>query len=273
MQWENLTSGDFAAAVRETGVCALTLGVVEKHGEHLPLGTDYLNIHKIVSLAAEKESAVVFPPFYFGQIYEARCFPGTVTIKPTLLLELLQSVLDEIGRNGFNKIVLFNGHGGNTALLQFLAQCTLWKQKPYSVYLFNAVNRLSEERTQKVRLIVKTMMAHGCEWETSISLANHADLVKMENVPDEPSDPLHRLKHLPFNFSGIGWYSSYPEHYAGDARLATVEKGMELRDIYVEAFAEFIADVKADKVVPDLEREFFDRVEQVRENRQGLELQ
>jgi creatinine amidohydrolase len=76
MQWEHLTSDEFALAVRLTGVCILTMGVVERHGTHLPLGTDYLSGHAIACLAAEKEKAVVFPPFYFGQIYEARCFPS-----------------------------------------------------------------------------------------------------------------------------------------------------------------------------------------------------
>ena len=103
MQWEHLTAQEFAEAVRQTGVCIIAMGVVEKHSEHLPLGTDFLNGHKLACLAAEKEPAVVFPPFYFGQIYEARCFPGTITLKPTLLLELLLGVLDEIGRNGFGK--------------------------------------------------------------------------------------------------------------------------------------------------------------------------
>ena len=80
MQWENLTAQEFAEAVRKTGVCIIAIGVIEKHSEHLPLGTDFLNGHKIACLAAEKEDAVVFPPFYFGQINEARCFPGTLTM-------------------------------------------------------------------------------------------------------------------------------------------------------------------------------------------------
>ena len=112
MQWENLTAPDFAKAVRMTGVCVLTFGVLERHSEHLPLGTDYLNAHRIASLAAEQEPAVVFPPFYFGQIYEARCYPGALTLRPELLLELLRAVLDEIGRNGFKKIIIVNAHGG-----------------------------------------------------------------------------------------------------------------------------------------------------------------
>jgi creatinine amidohydrolase len=262
MQWEELTSAAFADAVRETGVCVITMGVVEKHSEHLPLGTDYLNAHRIARLAAEKEPAVVFPPFYFGQIYEARCFPGTITIRPTLLFDLIQGVFDEIGRNGFTKIVVFNGHGGNTHLLRFLAQCSLWEEKPYSVYI--PMNRLTPER-QKEWLAIRASShgGHADESETSASLANHPYLVKMDKVPETPAKPLNRLQHLPPTFTGIGWYSDYPEHYAGDARAATVEKGRALEERLVDTLAEYIAAVKADTVVPALEKEFFQRICQV----------
>ncbi len=262
MQWEQLTSTEFAQAVRDTGVCVIALGVVEKHSEHLPLGTDFLNGHKIACLAAEKEPAVVFPPFYFGQIYEARCFPGTVTLKPTLLIEVLQGVLNEIGRNGLRKIILYNAHGGNTHLLSFLAQSTLWEEQPYSVYLYTG--KMTPERQQAWQSIVETRLhGHACECETSISLANHPHLVKMERLLPDPADPLGRLSDLPANFSGISWYSNYPEHYAGDARTASVEKGLALRQLIVDSLAEFIAAVKTDRVVPDLNAEFFRRMRQV----------
>jgi creatinine amidohydrolase len=259
MQWEQLTAQEFASAVSETGVCVIAMGVVEKHGDHLPLGTDYMNGHRVACLAAEKEPAVVFPPFYFGQIYEARCYPGTITLKPTLLVEVIQSVLDEIGRNGFGKIILFNAHGGNEFMLPFLAQCSLWEEKPHSVYLYTG--KLTEAREKEWNAILETSLhMHACECETSISLANHPELVKMDRLPPEPAEPLNRLKNLPANFAGISWYSNYPDHYAGDARSASAEKGHALRQILVDSLAEFIAAVKADTIVPALNAEFFARV-------------
>jgi creatinine amidohydrolase len=279
MQWENLTAPDFARAVRETGVCVLALGVLERHGEHLPLGTDFLNGHQLACLAAEREPAVVFPPFYFGQVYEARCFPGTITLKPTLLVELLQGVLDEIGRNGFRKIILFSAHGGNRHLVPFLAQASLWQEKPYSLYCYTGV--LSPKRQQAWNdLLETTEHGHACECETSISLVNHPELVHLDRLPrgktfaakppagmpalpKDPGQALGRLDDLPANFSGVSWYANYPEHYAGDARPATAEKGLALRQIQVDALAEYIATVKADVVVPDLEQEFFARVASV----------
>jgi creatinine amidohydrolase len=262
MQWEQLTSTDFAVAARETRVCILAAGVLEKHSEHLPLGTDFLNGHKLACLAAEKEPAVVFPPFYFGQIYEARCFPGALTIKPTLLLELFQSVLDEIGRNGFKKIIIYNAHGGNIHLLHFLSQCSLWEEKPYSVYLYTG--ELSPEGEKTWWSILDTEAhGHACECETSISLANHAELVKMERVPADPAVPLKRLEGVPHSFAGISWYSDYPDHYAGEARSASIEKGIRLRDLSVSELAVFIAAVKADQVEPALNREFFNRTQKI----------
>ncbi len=262
MQWEQLTSSDFAAAVLETGVCLLAAGVLEKHSEHLPLGTDFLNGHKIACLAAERESAVVFPPFYFGQIYEARCFPGALTIKPALLLELFQAVLEEIGRNGFKKVIIYNAHGGNTYLLRFLAQASLWEEQSYTLYVYTG--ELSGEGEKAWQSTVETRLhGHACECETSISLANHAGLVKMERVPAQPAEPLKRLDGVPHSFTGINWYSNYPDHYAGDARSASVAKGRKLREIQVQELAAFIAAVKADQVAPSLNREFFERARQV----------
>jgi creatinine amidohydrolase len=257
MQWEQLTSEDFAAAVRETGVCVVATGVFEKHGQHLPLGTDFLNGHKIACLAAEKEAAVVFAPFYFGQIYEARCFPGTVTIKPALLIELFQGLFDEIGRNGFKKIIVYNEHGGNWNLLQFLNQCSLWEEKNYNVYLY------MEELTKEISEIVSTAPGHACEWETSLSLAINPTLVKMDKIPANPADALNRMKDLPNTNTGIGWYSNYPEQYAGDARLASIEKGKAILDLHVNNFTKYISAVKKDEVVPFLNKEFFENVRKI----------
>lgn len=257
MRWEQLTSADFRAAVERTGVCIVAMGVVEKHSEHLPLGTDYLNGHKLACLAAEKEPAVVFPPFYFGQIYEARCFPGTITLEPTLLLALVQSVLDEIGRNGFEKIILLNAHGGNNHFLGFLAQSSLWEEKPYHLYI--PMHLRPEEQWNAI--LETKLHGHACECETSVTLANYPELVHMERVPSEPGYPLGRISELPHAYNGIWWYSDYPNHYAGDARTASIEKGKKLVSLEVDELAKFIAAVKADQVVPALTKEFFSHTE------------
>lgn len=254
MNWEKLTANDFAKAVKETQVCIITFGVVERHGDHLPLGTDFLNGHRLATLAAEIEPAVVFPPFYFGQIHEARCFPGTIAIDPQLLLPLVENLLDEIGRNGFEKIILHNAHGGNDAFLKYLAQIQLAKEKPYHLYLYNP---FSAERKAFYEKVCDTAVhGHACECETSISLYNHASLVKMECIPKDEYLPLKRLSHVEQLFTGLSWYANYPTHYVGNASYATIEKGEKLVQQEAKWLAKFISQVKKDKVLSQLSQEF-----------------
>jgi creatinine amidohydrolase len=113
-KWEELTAPDFVQAIHQSqGVCVLPFGIIEKHGPHLPLGTDLLDVRFAVTNAVKQEYAVVFPEYYFGQIFEARQQPGTVAYSLSTQLTLLQETVSEMARNGCKKIVIVNGHGGN----------------------------------------------------------------------------------------------------------------------------------------------------------------
>lgn len=264
MQWENLTAKDFEKTMKKTGVCILPIGVIEKHGEHLPLGTDYLLGHKMACRAAEKESAVVFPHYYFGQITEARCYPGTVAVKPDIMINLLQNVLDEIGRNGFKKIIILDAHGGNPAFLKFLLQSQLNEEKPYTVYYTFFDDVLDKKARKKWEATLKTKLHyHACECETSCSLDVHPEIVKMKDVIKKPGDPLNRMSHITAGFTPLSWYADHPAHYAGDARAASAEKGKILNQLLVDGMAKYIRAVKKDKVAPALQREFFRKVKKV----------
>ena len=79
VHWEELTAADFRSAIQQAqGTCLLPFGILEKHGPHLPLGTDLLNVRHAALHGAEQEYAVVFPEYYFGQIFEAKHEPGTI---------------------------------------------------------------------------------------------------------------------------------------------------------------------------------------------------
>src|SRR5271165_5993215 len=134
-KWEELTAADFTKAIGQSrGVCVLPFGIIEKHGPHLPLGTDLINVRYAVLHGVELEYAVVFPEYYFGQIFEAKHEPGTVAYSAKLQLELLQETTDEMSRNGCKKILIVNGHGGNNHLIPFFAQSQLDAPHDYVVY-------------------------------------------------------------------------------------------------------------------------------------------
>jgi creatinine amidohydrolase len=121
VHWEELTASDFQDGIhRSQGTCLLPFGILEKHGPHLPIGTDLIDARYAALHAAEKEYAVVFPEYYFGQIAEARHEPGTIAYSRGLQLALLQETTDEMARNGCKKVLIVNGHGGNEHLLPYL---------------------------------------------------------------------------------------------------------------------------------------------------------
>lgn len=119
-KWEELTAADFRLGIQQSkGTCLLPFGILEKHGPHLPLGTDLLNVRYASLQAVAQEYAVVFPEYYFGQIFEAKHEPGTVAYSVELQLKLLQETTDEMARNGCKKILIVNGHVGTNTCFRF----------------------------------------------------------------------------------------------------------------------------------------------------------
>src|SRR4029077_12744476 len=98
VHWEELSAAEFRDAVgRAQGTCLLPFGILEKHGPHLPLGNDLLNVRYVTEHAVQQEYAVIFPEYYFGQIAEARHEPGTVAYSGEMQMKLLQATTDEMG--------------------------------------------------------------------------------------------------------------------------------------------------------------------------------
>src|SRR5260370_8340517 len=82
VKWEELTAADFRDAIQQSkGTCLLPFGILEKHGPHLPLGTDLLNVRYVSLHAAAQEYAVVFPEDYFVQILEANPQPAPLSYR------------------------------------------------------------------------------------------------------------------------------------------------------------------------------------------------
>src|SRR5579862_5018371 len=175
VHWEELTADEFRSAIEQSrGTCLLPFGILEKHGQHLPLGTDLLKVRYAALRAAEQEFAVVFPEYYFGQIFEARHEPGTIAYSTHLQLELLQETTDEMARNGCKKIIIVNGHGGNEDLLPFFAQTQLEKPHDYVVFVMPILEPAPGGPPKKTSVDM-----HGGESETSKMLVARPDLVHM----------------------------------------------------------------------------------------------
>ena len=263
MKWEELTARDFPGAVRKAkGLCVVPLGCIEKHGEHLPLGTDLYQVRAIAEAAARIEPFAIFPPYFFTQIHCAKHQPGTIAIRSRLMIDLIENVCEEIARNGFSRIILLNGHGGNEDWLPFFNwMMTYEKQTDYAVYLARLGDFWSDEKTPKFKKMKQTDVdGHAGEKETSVMLALHSNLVKMKYLPKKGARPLGRTKHLPL-FAPISWYANFPGHYAGDGTTGTRKKGEIAMEEMTRNLVKIAKAVKNDTVALKLQNEFSRKIQ------------
>ena len=255
VKWEELSAADFRQAIDQSkGTCLLPFGILEKHGPQLPLGTDLLNVRYASLHAAEKEYAVVFPEYYFGQIFEAKHEPGTMAYSRELQLKLLQETTDEMARNGCKKIVIVNGHGGNESLLPFFAQSQLEKPHDYVVYIQWGRDEPKGGPQKKDPLDM-----HAGQSETSTMMISHPELVHVDRATSESGANQKRL-NLPSDvYTGIWWYARFPNHYSGEGALATKELGEFEMDAWINAIAAAIRAARADDQSLRLQNEFYEK--------------
>lgn len=254
-KWEELTAPDFVQAIHQSqGVCVLPFGIIEKHGPHLPLGTDLLDVRFAVANAVKQEYAVVFPEYYFGQIFEARQQPGTLAYSLSTQLTLLQETVNEMARNGCKKIVIVNGHGGNNSLLPLFGQAQLASQRDYVVYVFGLPNENVAGRPA-----LKTPFdMHGGEVETSNMLVARPELVHQDRAGQQSGADQRRQKLPDSVYTGIWWYARFPNHYAGDASAANKELGEFDQKTWSREIAEALKAIKADDESLKLQNQFFE---------------
>lgn len=256
-KWEELTAGEFREAVlKSQGTCLLPFGILEKHGPHLPLGTDLLNVRYVAEHAAQEEYAIIFPEYFAGQIFEARHEPGTIAYSAEIQLRLLQETTDEMARNGCKKVVIVNGHGGNEHLLPYFAQSQLAKPHDYVVYV-----QWGHEPPKKADESKSGPDWHAGSSETSNVLVTHPNLVHMDRAKSESGSDQNRVS-LPDNvYTGIWWFARFPNHYSGDGSKATKEQGTEDLQAWINAVVKAIRAIKADNQSLKLQREFYDNSE------------
>jgi len=258
VHYEELTAPGFVRAVEKSdGTCIIPLGIMEKHGAHLPLGTDLIAAREVVRRAAERDYVIIFPPYYFGQIFEARHQPGTLAYSERLIFDILSETCAELSRNGIKKIILYNGHGGNNSFLPYFCQSQLAAAKDFVVYLFTPTANAEDD--PEVRKLLKTGLDfHAGERETSEMLELAPELVHLDQAGADSGADLQRLAALTRAYTGIWWYARFPNHYAGDGSVASAELGRLLVAKTVDELAVLIKEVKADSAAAELQKRFFD---------------
>ncbi len=252
---EELTSPQFVKAVELSGgVCMIPLGIIEKHGPHLPLGTDLFESREAATKAAMKEYAVVYPPYFVGQIFEAKHQPGAIAYSTELMWKMLEETCNELSRNGLKKIVLVNGHGGNTSFLQYFCQSQLAARKDYIVVLFQ--EGTNPAYSKEIESLKKAKLdGHAGEEETAMMSYIRPDLVDVQAITSQSGADQKKL-NVPFGYTGIWWYAKYPNHYASDFAQPNKRLGELLMMSWSDQIAELVKYLKTNNTIKELQDEF-----------------
>jgi creatinine amidohydrolase len=255
-EYNEITVSDFPAAIEKSNkVCIIPFGILEKHGLHLPVATDLYVSREVARRASEQEYFVIFPWYYFGQINEAKHQPGAIAYKHETIWALLQETCDELSRNGFKKIIIVNGHGGNNDFLNYFCLSQLEKERDYIFTVFQPKTD-SVFDLQVKNLSKTTVDGHAGEQETSMMMVIHPELVKLDKATNQ-SGTDENLLQIPYQHTGIWWYAHFPNQYAGDGSKYSIELGNLLLKHDADQLVQLIRTIKKDNTIEKLQNKFF----------------
>lgn len=263
-KWDELVASDWELALKKSNyTCILPIGILEKHGPGVPIGSDLIRSREWANRATKNEYAVVFPDYFYGQINEAKQEYGTFSLPSKLAMELLEATTAEIARNGFKKIIIINSHGGNPQMIRYFIQNQLEKKKDYIIYFFEPDIPLEiADQIKAARKSDPSTDQHGGEREASEILYLRPELIKLNRSNDESGDNQARLKLPKTLYTAIWWYASYPNHYAGQAEYASKKLGRIVTENTVSSLTKAIKAVKEDSISIVIQKEYFEKVKQ-----------
>jgi creatinine amidohydrolase len=251
--WMDLTTADFARLPAGT-VALLPVAAVEQHGPHMPVGTDTFINRGIVARALElvppELPVLVLPEQAVGTSTEHLDYPGTLSHPAAFLMGLWHNVLASAARAGVQKLLVFNSHGGQIALLQ-----------PVALQLRRELDVVTAFASWFDAGLPDGLFAgdeadhgiHAGAIETSMVMHLRPETIDHTALMDFPSRAVDmrsrfaRLAPDPGNgrLAGFGWKMQDLNPYGacGDASIATPEAGRRLVDHAATALAELLVEL------------------------------
>jgi len=113
---QDLTWVDVQEYLKSNDMIIIPIGSTEQHGPHLPLGTDYYTALEVSKKISEKTGIVVAPVILSGYSIYHSGFPGTLSLKPETMEQVLFENIEMLRKYGFKRFMFFNGHGGNNII-------------------------------------------------------------------------------------------------------------------------------------------------------------
>lgn len=246
--YEDLTGPEISTKISPSSILLMPIGAIEQHGPHLPLSVDHVIAHEtataVVDRCGEELDVWQLPTMSISKSNEHAWSPGTLYLSPETMMAVLRDVGRAVASTGAERLVLLNGHGGNTTHLG-TALRELRLEFGLKTFLMHpslppAYGGVSTEEELGMGI-------HGGRNETSVFMHLRPDLVHLELAQRRVPEALAQNKHVKFGGStSFGWLSNdfHPDGYIGDPTGASAELGKQLFEGAVTNLCEAMAEVK-----------------------------
>jgi creatinine amidohydrolase len=230
------------AAERAPGALAvLPVGATEQHGPHLPLGTDLFAVEHIARVAAREArreiDVLVTPTLPFGSSHHHFPFGGTISLSTERYYSAMADMVESLIVDGFRRVFVLNGHGGNHELIQLVAR-DLALRHPVNIGAASYWELARAACLESDPDLGVNLPGHAGLFETSLIMALRPDLVRAP-IPERSDAERERARvpTTPFRAERAGWWVGL-DGFTDGPHLASAERGERLLGIIVPAVAD-----------------------------------
>jgi creatinine amidohydrolase len=246
--FSELTRDEIQRLAPETTV-VLPTASIEQHGPHLPVCTDSLLCETVARRAAEQAaqqiSVLVAPILYYGNSHHHFPFAGVLSFTSHTFMTAVTEILQGLSKSGFRKLVVLNGHGGNTDANAVLGLDFVHRlDQPGTIATAAYWDIARAALTEKGLLPSKRLPGHAGYFETAMVMAIRPDLVSEEGL-SRVTDQSQKTVGLMADLGGgavaqtHGSWAAGPG-YTDDPAAATVAAGQAMLAVVVEEVAQFL---------------------------------
>jgi len=191
----HMTSPEVEALLAKTDMVIIPIASLEQHGNHLPIGTDFINGVERCKLIAQERDILVAPVLMVGQSPYHMGFAGTVTLKAETIIQVHLEAVESLIKHGFKRFIIMNAHGGNRAISTLIVDQINQTTAGVAVSFGESVRPFMEPSSEPPSTVLDR---HGGTGETSSSLYLMPDLVELDRaVVAELTLPEHLQNMLP----------------------------------------------------------------------------
>jgi len=241
---------DVEKYLREDNRILIPVGSTEQHGRHAPLGTDSLLAIALAEDASERTGVLIAPPLWYGWSPHHMVAPGTVSMRPEVLIEFLYDLIRSLSMHGFKNFVLINGHRlANLPWMQIAAE-RAQRELKVNVLIFDPLYMSLDLR----KSVEFGPFGHADDMETSHLMYKFPGLVKMSEARDyvpekviytDPINPKDTLCYVPSTEEQMKAIKELTgDTVIGTPTKANPEKGRIYHEHLVERLVQLLQNLK-----------------------------